>query len=525
MKKGKLLKLLSLLMVTVMSVSLLTACSGGSKGNTNTEPTAAPANNGTNNQEGTATETPAATEGADTSEFVKLVMYTYESGGNRGDEAKVMEEVNKILKDKLNCELELIALPHDQYETTVQMAINSGEEFDICFTSNWTMPYASNAAKGAFVDITDMLPKLAPGLWASMKEGIWDAARINGRIYAVINQQLFARISGYALNGKYYDEYNGDSVVDFKTFTDYTLRVKEGEEAKGNKMINMCYATDWLSAGYMQAVGWERLNSSNTPGTADIGQEKPVVFNEYDTDIFREMIQLKAEQQTAGVIDADILTTASFDRSKIIGEYGNTGLTNDEEQAKSYGWDSAVVKKDGNAFMNTSGTIATLNAISATSKNPERALMFLELLNTDSTLYNLLAFGIEGVHYKLVDGNAFEVIEGSQYSGTNWALGCVFNGLRSAQQPSDIWDVTKKANEEAKVSSLMGYTYDGTKVQSEIAMCSAIVSERMPLFAAGLYGDNTMAEYDKFMQELKDAGVDEIITDMQASVDAFLASK
>ena len=45
-----------------------------------------------------------------------------------------------------------------------------------------------------------------------------------------------------------------------------------------------------------------------------------------------------------------------------------------------------------------------MHAISIVSKNPERAMMFLNLLNTDEYLRNLLAFGIEGVHYDLVNG-------------------------------------------------------------------------------------------------------------------------
>ncbi len=42
-------------------------------------------------------------------------------------------------------------------------------------------------------------------------------------------------------------------------------------------------------------------------------------------------------------------------------------------------------------------------AISTASKNPERAMMFLNLLNTDPYLMTLLNFGVEGTHYTLKD--------------------------------------------------------------------------------------------------------------------------
>ncbi len=33
----------------------------------------------------------------------------------------------------------------------------------------------------------------APQLWSSMKPAVWDAARVEGKIYGVINQQIFVK--------------------------------------------------------------------------------------------------------------------------------------------------------------------------------------------------------------------------------------------------------------------------------------------------------------------------------------------
>mgnify|MGYP000638768127 CR=1 FL=1 len=38
-------------------------------------------------------------------------------------------------------------------------------------------------------------------------------------------------------------------------------------------------------------------------------------------------------------------------------------------------------------------------AISATSENPERTLMFLNMLENDETLYDMVQYGIEGKTY------------------------------------------------------------------------------------------------------------------------------
>lgn len=40
--------------------------------------------------------------------------------------------------------------------------------------------------------------------------------------------------------------------------------------------------------------------------------------------------------------------------------------------------------------------LANAMAISATSENPERTLMFLNMLENDETLYDMVQYGIEG---------------------------------------------------------------------------------------------------------------------------------
>ncbi|KRE92072.1 hypothetical protein ASG89_34010 [Paenibacillus sp. Soil766] len=58
--------------------------------------------------------------------------------------------------------------------------------------------------------------------------------------------------------------------------------------------------------------------------------------------------------------------------------------------------------------LTTGGITATMQAINRNSKNPERAMMLLELLNTDKDLFNLLNFGIKDKHYK-IDADGFMV--------------------------------------------------------------------------------------------------------------------
>lgn len=510
-------KTISLILAMVM---LVCVCFAGCAGQQTTS------EQSSSTQDAASSEAASSEEeatGPDISEAVELTWYTYDS--NYEDEQKVLDAMNEILNEKLNATLTINRISPADYESKMGIMINSLEEFDICFTSNWKLIYTDYVLKDAFVDITDMLPELAPGLWASMSEEVWDAARVNGKIYGVINQQIQARSAGFVIQKGFYDEYDGDQVVDFATLADFMIRVKEGENAKGINNNNLGASSNWLY-DYQQTVGWETLGSLLLPGVALAEEEHPQVFNQYDTDVFREIIDAKARLQMAGVIDADILTTSTpYDYSKMIANFTNLGLANEEEYAAAAGWESAVVIRPGKSYLTTNGCTSTMNAISSTSKNPERAMMLLELMNTDHELFCLASYGIEGTHYNLVGDNQYEWIEGTQYKGTDWKLGNTFIGLAASSNRPTILEETQKFNQEATPSSLLGFNYDPTEMATEVSNILAIVNERTPLFYAGLYAENTEAEYQKFLEELKNAGSEKVMADMQAQIDAFIASK
>ena len=71
--------------------------------------------------------------------------------------------------------------------------MSAGEECDIIFTAPWINSYANNVANGVLAPLDDLLLNHAPGLWGSMPPTTWDAARVNGVIYGVINQQIFPK--------------------------------------------------------------------------------------------------------------------------------------------------------------------------------------------------------------------------------------------------------------------------------------------------------------------------------------------
>jgi putative aldouronate transport system substrate-binding protein len=181
-------------------------------------------------------------------------------------------------------------------------------------------------------------------------------------------------------------------------------------------------------------------------------------------------------------------------------------------------------------ILTTGGIIATMQAINRVSKNPERALMLLEVLNNNTTgdpfnrFYNTLCFGIEGVHWT-TDGTFRTLTDtGAERYNTNseWMFASNFQAIPLDGQPADVWEQTIVVNQEALVSPLCGFLFDAEPVKGEVGACSAVIQEYVRPLSLGVV---TEAEYEEFLTRLDAAGADTVITEMQAQVDAWLAAR
>lgn len=519
-------RIMALLLALVMMFSLA-GC--GEK----TQPTNAPTDAPKATEAPTAgatdapTEAPTEAPAVDTSKHVDLSWYV--SIKTSDDMEEVFAEANKIFNDKINADVEFNFLGGSTaYTTNMNLMIGTQEEFDICYTDNWSLLYSDCVAQGGFLDITDMLQTVTPELWAAIPEEAWDACRINGRIYGIPNTQQWARSAGYLYNAKYYEEYDGKSVDSLGDLADYIIRVSEGEAAKGNKWDAQASGTkDWMY-DYCQTVGWEFIGGQQIPGLANGTEEHPTVFNQFLTDEYKEIIQAKAKLYVAGCIPSDILTSStSYPVSNQIACFENLGMSDEAEQQNTkVDWEGVVLIRPGISLLTTDSVTATMTAVSATSKNPERALLAIQEMYFNGELLDLMKLGIKDKHYTVDDQGRYTKVSGSAYTGVSYKMGCTFSGmLPSSYEDLDRWERTVEWNANAVPSALLGFNYDTSKCPTEITNCQAVVNEYHKIFMAGAYGEDTMKYYEEFIDKLEAAGVDTVIADKQAQIDAFLASK
>lgn len=505
-------KLICLMTAVVLLLSvMLSGC--GTKDTA--EPATTAASDTTVQEESTATTEPAK---IDTSERVELTWYFW--GDPKPDDEMVMEEAQKIINKEINADLKMIMIPYGNYNDRLKVMSAAGDPYDLCFTSSWLNPYKDNVLKGAYIPMDELLDKYAPKLKALVPAPFWDATRVDGKIYAAINYQISTSTRGVGLKKELVDKYNFDvsQVKEQKDLEPFLKLIKENE--KGiypiESMIGL-WSTEQFTKGLLNDIS--------------IFDDSLKVISVAESPEYKECVELARKWYLAGYIRNDALSIKDEEPERKAGKYAVITGSNLKPGAAAefkakYGYEIVPVYL-AEPVLEEGSVIATMNAISTTSENPERAMMLLELLNTNVELYNMMSFGLEGIHYKKVEGtqNRIELTENAnaRFGFPNWAIGTVLNSYLLPGQEDDVWQKTHENNMSAKASPLMGFSFNREALASQVTSVESVIKE----FATALEtGSVDPAEFlPKYIEKLKSAGNDEILAEKQKQIDAWKATK
>ncbi len=433
---------------------------------------------------------------------------------SRTDNNEVYSRASSMIKEKLGFDVEFVPFEMGSYSEKMKMIISSGEEFDICWTSPSFNDYRLNVANEAFVPLDDLL-KSTKDLKNLLDDKIWDATRMNGKIYGVPTQQIMARSLAVITPKQYYDEYGDllDKATNFEELGDYLGAVTAHRPNYSH--LNMSWSDILLSYQMEELIG------QKLPGAVYLTSDKNniKVFNQYETEWFERLVKTRAEWTKKGytmnALPATQQVQQTIDKAPIVFNTYKPGLKSE----MTYDWDIEI-KQISPSYLTTTGVISTLNAISSTSKHKEDAIKLLEYVNTDKDIINLLVYGIEGKHYIKVDDKTIKIIDSDKFSNFNWVLGNTFNLYVKEGVESDCWEKTKEINDNAQVSCMLGFAVDTTPIALEATNCASVVQEYYDRFEAGI-GD-TDAMISEMRAKLKTAGADKIIEELQKQVDAWV---
>ncbi|MCI9457007.1 MAG: ABC transporter substrate-binding protein [Oscillospiraceae bacterium] len=544
-------KKLSVVLAAAMLCGMASGCSGSnssSQSQSQSQSQAQPS--------GSASTSPStSSEAPSEATLDPVTLEWYVSEGTHPDDSTVLGEVSKYMEEQINATLNTHLIPSDEYQQKVSTIIMSGQSTDIVNAQGSAIGYVDYVRKEAFIPIDELLTQYAPKTLALIPEGYWDAMKIDGKIYGIPSYKDSCEIQSMQYNETMANDlgitipdkiHNGQDVYQFM----YDAYQKRNE--KYPDLASEPITRDMMGIGDFARYETISTNllAANIPGIEDYkGQgsgEK--VFNLYATDEYRDYAHRQAKLVADGLVPVQVWYHDQDRIEYYRGDYFfygiRSGVISVAKNNTSDQFDSAIVPFDQN-IASTNYLHQAVNCISTVSKNPERAMMALEIINTDPYVATTLRFGIEGTHW-----NMSSTEQGiADFTGTpnedpsNRAYFCWYGAqfgsimdLLAVPAGTDpnLLDGLKAANESANTNTNMGFIFDPKAVENEISACSSVVGEYTTDLIWGfkaLEGEayevvepKVDAWLDEFLAKLESSGIQKVIDEAQSQLDTWRAA-
>lgn len=519
-----------------------------------------------------ADETPAATEPAETTDNTetpeapeetaepaleqKTIQLMITGAGKQANSDKVWAAFNEQLQQYVpNTTVEFIDVPFEEYSEKFSQVLASGEGVDLAWTG-WLINKPQNIADGNLRPLDDLLAEYGQGIVDILGENVVEIHRnaADGKLYYLPSWQglcgerrgwlvvtEIAELAGdtwiedteAALN-KWRNNYSG--IEDFQAVLDQATKYLAAakEAGKLGAGINTGRAFGWSMYNGMYSflgVGGAEIGITYCDGTFTV---KDGVAGEH----YKLYAKTMADWYKEGYIRSDIM---SVDTSTLTtpknGEITDTTyvfscdpyLTEADQEAAiaDAGMDMTYLPIEENAYLILGGD--TSYAIPYCADEPELAMMVLNAIYSQPDLYNTLIYGIEGEDYtKNADGTITTSYVGASptaddsYGIQRWIIGSCKNALINNGTDPNYYADLEALEATAQVNPFLNFTFDRTNVEGICASILNVYYEYGPQIDNGVAGDNWEELYNNYMAARKDAGIEELVTEFQNQLNAYI---
>ncbi len=439
------------------------------------------------------------------------------------DLQEVVDAANAYSAEKIGVTVDLEIQPSEM----INLIMASGEYYDMIYTCEWLNSYDRNAAKDLYFDITDLVREVTPALYDTIGD-YWEAAAVNGRIYGVPTLKDMGTEMMFRLNADYFEGEKGMEIPERMNFEDiepYLAAYKEEFPYK--------YPLAMDKSGIPGFTNFLERIINTLIFVPYEGDERPTVRPLWDCDELMNRYRLLHKWYQAGYIQPDASAVESTTSDKTIpvrfgvAWRGYQGYSNPAD----WGFNVKTSIYDGPYMSRASEQGAMLAICAACSEErAQAALKYIELLNTDRTFRDILAYGIEGKHFEYLENETVLRTETgiSRYNVSLYPMGSVVNASvesvsRDFLADPDQWKKVYEGYEEYAIKSRTnGFVYDQTRKEDIIAAVTAIFANYSTDLKTGTSDPDVVIP--KMRAEMEAAGINELIEDIQSELDRHLSS-
>jgi putative aldouronate transport system substrate-binding protein len=489
---------------------------------------------------------------ASADDYVKLTWVQGNSPAPK-DNAMVLEELNKITRERLGCEIEIIYMSSDE----VQTSIAAGEVYDMYFTCSWYNNFNNNVSNGIFANLfkdgDNLVKKWAPALWESMPENIWELACTSGEnagLYAIPVYKDIAPENFIVYDAQVAADAGieiPDAIASWDELTEYLGALKaamEKDPTMGAHPVNVGGAPAGVESSF------DFIDRNPLIGVV-FGTDK--VVSVFDDPQIMDRYRTMHKWYELGYVNPDSPLQSEDTVSSKEHHISFVQAWDGYDYTPSRGFWVKMTRYAG-PFLNTDGVQGAMNAFSVTLEDDpakfEMAMKFQELVNTDKEVRDILAYGVPGYHFEYRDvkddagnvlGQAVVRTQAGSDGYTPWRFSQANYAINSVEASEDTLNGTYPAPDltqwdryfanvaTAPESKISGFTFNYQSpidFSSQYAEISALKEEYMKNIQCGVVDpDDPENGVPALRAKMEAAGLNDIIAEAQRQLDEYLASK
>jgi putative aldouronate transport system substrate-binding protein len=441
------------------------------------------------------------------------------------DREKVEARLDELLEAKgYSFKVEIVPFDYGNYSNLVKLAVADGS-VDL-FNMFGAMSLAAGADSEAIACLDDLLEEYGKETRELISPYI-STVMVDGKVYGTPAIKSISKRNCFRYNKEWADKagFVPENVVDYDTLTQEMLKVKKAYPDKA--MISTGYGGKWFWPNM------DTLGSDNYYACIILDDNaEPKIVNYYETDLFKKDLEMARVWADNGFFVKDAINGQNATQA-LFGEEVSFGTFSDDISPEfvlmtgsgSYNFPLGCVTAEKEPWATTTMAAGFTWCITEKSQHKAEAMQLLNLLYTDSDVANLIINGIEGEHYILQEEGNFVYPEGVTMTNVGWASPPGFmpnSWIAAPQAPNlpELYDMYRESNETCRKSPAFGFSFNTVEVEDQIAGCNNVCDKYLGTLMLGMGDDAMLAQ---FQEELKNNGVDDIIAEKQAQLDAWLA--
>ncbi|MBM7567757.1 ABC transporter substrate-binding protein [Paenibacillus sacheonensis] len=446
-----------------------------------------------------------------------------------GDESARMREfvdneLNERLKNELNMKLDLTYIPWSDYQSKLELALSTGENYDLFWYGTPFVP--EYKAKNYIQPLDALLRTYGKDLTRNIPADNFKQDEMDGKLWAIPSQ-------AFTSAGKFTSVMVRQDLLESVGMK--SIRSIADLEAFYSKM----HAVDPSYYGYLetdrgQDVQWreqseEPLTFLDENQMFAVNERTGQLVDYLQSDLYRKVVQVRERWVDMGLIDKRLVGNLAAnidqeDAGKLLFRVGAVSRAMENLQTVQNADAGAKLREyylspDKPKYIVAPSNEAYMIPVDAV--HPERAMQFMNWILQSKEHYNFIIYGVEGKDYRIENGK-IKLLTNDQFMYEwMWRNKNYFMATTSVDD-SVVQDMLHN-DDNARISRLFGFHFNQEPVKNEYANVLAVYNEKFVPINMGIVGYDE--QFGGAMSALKKAGYDRVWNELQRQYLAFRAGQ